>query len=849
MKRILFFHILLINFTWSNAQVTKNFHSFSVNEGLPSSQIYSMTEDSYGYLWFFTDHGISRYDGYKFENFNKNDGLCDDVVFNYYKTENEIWIIGQNRAITIISGKTPTFTAYDYNDTIQKYGKYNPLGLYINTKKELIINFGYSLENLTISSLGKVLEKPAYKTLKNNKSTLDKDTKVCIHIYEESFFKQSECLVKKQSSKPYNFNRKFTKIKGAFINDNSYAFIKGDSTIEFNSNNNSKQIYHPDNALNIGTIQESSYWISFIGNGIKFYNVNGEEKSHLLINKTVTNFHIDKEKNYWFSTLNNGAFMLASNQFNIIKSLPKSNNISDLQISNNQLYVGYKTGSVYKLENKKLNTIYTAKKSKPISFATNTEKNTLLFVADRTLLEYDNNISPIITNLDYPYQLKTIDNKLGFSGFFGYRTIKNDQLSKKIQLNKTYDFTKYNNQLYLGTYTGLYRIINPKEKINLLDKRINRLAIINDLLFVGTHGDGLYIFNDTVLTLKIEGDELNGGYISSIKQQNETTIWVGTNTGICKIEFTDTTNIFKYNITDLSNSIPEKEISDIEILNDTIWVGTNNGLYFNSLKQEESLNNAVIPYFLKIKQIKVNDEIQSFDSLLVLDHNENRLTINYTGIRFKQNHSITYRYKLIGLEDQWNYTEKQSVTYASIPPGKYKFLVQIKEENNTWEIEQKDIIIIINKPFWKTEWFITSVICGLLILIYLFFKYRILLYNKDIVRELLRYFLRTIKRNEKSIIVKISGAEVKIITSDILYVKSDGNYLEIHTHSQKYVTREKISNFMKLVPDQIEFMQIRRSHIVRLDKITGKGKKQIMINEIKIQVGETYLEKLNLINI
>ena len=163
-------------------------------------------------------------------------------------------------------------------------------------------------------------------------------------------------------------------------------------------------------------------------------------------------------------------------------------------------------------------------------------------------------------------------------------------------------------------------------------------------------------------------------------------------------------------------------------------------------------------------------------------------------------------------------------------------------------IKQKSLIIKINKPFWKTTWFIVTLFGLLTLLIYLFFKYRILLYNKDIIRELLRQFLKVIKKDEKTIIVKVSGTEVKLITEDILFVKSDGNYLEIHTTTQKYVTREKISNFLNIVPDPIEFIQVRRSHIVRIDKITEKGKKHVNVGTFKIVVGETFLEKLNLID-
>ncbi len=616
------------------------------------------------------------------------------------------------------------------------------------------------------------------------------------------------------------------------------------------SNNESHKIYHPDNALNIGIINHNKYWVSYIGNGIKFFSRTGSETGHLFNHKTITNFYIDKEKNRWFSTLNNGVYMLPFDQFNIIKNLSIDNNISDLEICNKQLFVGYKSGSVYNLQNGNLHNIFISKKEKPIIFAKNTTENSLFFIGDRKLLEYKNGTCNFLSSLQYHYQLKFIeDNRFYFSGYSGFFEYKNNKLELVTYLVKTYDFINYHNQIYLGSNSGLYKINENGERINLSTNRIKTLVVINDLLFIGTHGDGLHIYNGNNFELKIDASNLKGGYISCIKQQNENTVWVGTNTGLCQIVFNNYSDIKEYKIIDFSNSIPEKEITDLEILNDTLWIATNNGLYFSNISTKQRKVNNRINYNLQIDQISINDQLTVPSSIRNLNYDENRLTIKYKAISFKQKHNILYRYKLLGLEDEWNYSEKQTITYASIPPGEYYFIVQIKEDNSSWDEQQKSLKILIKKPFWKTGLFIISSVTFFIVLMYLFFKYRILLYNKDIVRELLRHFLKAIQKNEKSIIIKVSGTEVKIITNEILYVKSDGNYLEIHTHSQKYLTREKISNFLKLVPDRIEFMQIRRSHIVRLDKITEKGKKHIMINDIKIQIGETYLGKLNLINI
>jgi len=40
---------------------------FTVDQGLPSNEVYRIDQDDAGYLWVMTDRGIVRYDGYGFD--------------------------------------------------------------------------------------------------------------------------------------------------------------------------------------------------------------------------------------------------------------------------------------------------------------------------------------------------------------------------------------------------------------------------------------------------------------------------------------------------------------------------------------------------------------------------------------------------------------------------------------------------------------------------------------------------------------------------------------------------------------------------------------------------------------
>ncbi|HXB13445.1 MAG TPA: two-component regulator propeller domain-containing protein, partial [Bacteroidia bacterium] len=70
-------------FSFSNAltQTILPLNNYNIHDGLPSSEVYHVMQDSKGFMWFGTDHGVCRYDGYYFKTFTSADGLADNTVF------------------------------------------------------------------------------------------------------------------------------------------------------------------------------------------------------------------------------------------------------------------------------------------------------------------------------------------------------------------------------------------------------------------------------------------------------------------------------------------------------------------------------------------------------------------------------------------------------------------------------------------------------------------------------------------------------------------------------------------------------------------------------------------------
>jgi len=63
------------------------FVHYTSEDGLPSASVQCILQDSKGFLWIGTTHGLSRFNGIEFENFYIKDGLIDDLIYEIFEDE------------------------------------------------------------------------------------------------------------------------------------------------------------------------------------------------------------------------------------------------------------------------------------------------------------------------------------------------------------------------------------------------------------------------------------------------------------------------------------------------------------------------------------------------------------------------------------------------------------------------------------------------------------------------------------------------------------------------------------------------------------------------------------------
>ncbi|MFK5856755.1 MAG: response regulator [Bacteroidota bacterium] len=96
--------------------------------------------------------------------------------------------------------------------------------------------------------------------------------------------------------------------------------------------------------------------------------------------------------------------------------------------------------------------------------------------------------------------------------------------------------------------------------------------------------------------------------------------------------------------------------------------------------------------------------------------------------------------------------------------------------------------------------------------------------------------------SKDSIFIRDGYMFVKIKIEDILFIKSDKNYLEVHVPDKIHLVRAKMNDFVKSLSDN--FTQVHRSYVINTEAVERFGPGFIFINDIEIPVGANYRDEL-----
>jgi DNA-binding LytR/AlgR family response regulator len=104
--------------------------------------------------------------------------------------------------------------------------------------------------------------------------------------------------------------------------------------------------------------------------------------------------------------------------------------------------------------------------------------------------------------------------------------------------------------------------------------------------------------------------------------------------------------------------------------------------------------------------------------------------------------------------------------------------------------------------------------------------------------------------SETSIFVRKNDSYVKVSVNDILFLRSDGDYIEIITSEAKYLIISTMDALLQKI-NSTNFIRVHRSYAVPINKVQSFHDHDLYVGKHIIPVSKSYVkivkEKLNII--
>lgn len=721
---------------------------FTTNNGLPSNTIYDIVEDEYGFIWFATDYGISKFDGLTFKNFTVIDGLPGNEILSFFRdSKNRIWMTAFNGNIGFIQNghfHNKDNTAFlnklqsaKFPDDIFEDSK-GKIWFCQNLNNIKVLNPNLSIENYSINNdlnLGYTcyiiedIDQKVHLLIHFEKGgKVNLNTKLITRNLNLSTWKDF-----KYSQFSHSSIEKINNNLGILLRENDETIKKISIHLINEKNNFLARTYKIDN----------NYWVTNLNKGVCIFQKtdNYREPKIILKNIKSTRAYTDSENNIWVGSQSNGIFLFPNLKIQGIQfDDPKKNDLHAVNLFQDKLVLGNEQSEVTILNRETLQTIAAIKldeNPKRIK-ELKSHKNKLLLLSNSSIdllnstlsLESVKNMYDadfLKTNLKNFKSLSVVGDEIYTANSNGVGKINITSLVPEKLWNKRSTSICYvgNDSLWIGTTNGLYlQTANVTKKYDLGNlfntNTIYALENSDRGLLVGSNAYGLGILKNGKFKTFSNKKGLLSNYIKSIFVDAKNNIWLSTNLGLNRLELDSNNNLVHLKNYTISDGLYSNDVRACYVLDDKVYVATSNGLNIIDISKEE---NSIFAPRIYINEVHLNNNNIETTNNQTFDYQSNNIQFNFSGISFKSLGNITFKYRLLGLEPEWIETKNNTVRYSSLPPNNYTFEVKAISKNNLESSNPSIFMFTIKPPLYKTWWFITIAASALLLfVIYLFYR-------------------------------------------------------------------------------------------------------------------------------
>ncbi len=775
-----FLGLLALPLTYLGQQYS--FIQYSIEEGLPQTQINAIDQDSKGFLWIGSFGGVSKFDGIEFENFSKADGLIDNLInCVLVDSEDNVWV-GGSGGVSVISGAS--VTSYHLS------GKLREASI-----RCLLIHEGYLYMGSRASGLLRSPLNSLSDTLRQVEQIGQSDLRIRdLNLFEGKVVLGTRDGVKQVVSDSLaplmpeldGLNVSNLAARDAELWVSTYrsgVFKTAAGKIE---NFNDKGLLI-ENSRSIVIDQHGNPWVG-ARNGLQSLTEKGVisfNTSNGLTNSNIKVVFEDQEGNIWVGSDGGGLFKFSGERFvalttgegmtsNLVMSFAEDS--GGIWISTYGGGISYKNSSGVTnyadesmLSHKLIWTSIVDSKGR-VWFGTSNG----LTIKDETgvhpflLDEVVDNVR--ITSLLEHKGKVFIGHRLGLSVFDGDSVVNIESEASIIRAM----FPMKNGDVIIGASNGIYRY-GPSGQLKR--ERVEGDADLypvhcfapfdEDTYWVG-NSNGLFMVDGGRATVFELGPSSGHNYINFLVKEDEQTLWAGTNHGVFEIEiesfFNDQELRFRnYTPADGIRSYETNLNSGFKSSNGAMWFGTIDGAIM--FKRNENYQESTIPLpALNLTEVQLSlnqtdwrpySEGYETNSIipkgLELPHFKNHLTFHFIGISHSYPEQVKYRTMLEGFDSKWNPISKTPfITYSNLPPGNYIFRVQASLDEKDWSPERA-FSFQIRTPFWQTWWFISLIAFAIILILLLIYRVRLQAEANKRKTESLLYKTRLMNLEQQSL--------------------------------------------------------------------------------------------------
>ncbi len=756
MLLILYLFLLYFN---ARAQNHIYFHHITVVDGLSQSSVTCIAQDDKGFMWFGTQDGLNRYDGYNIKVFKNNPidstSLINNFIFSIYNdATGAMYVETQGGGFQKYYPATESFGRFHKSNINLNKAKINTVNAFLSDPGNIEwiggMSAGTGLKRVD-KNTGKVI---IYKHDPSNPSSLS-DDKV-FSVYRE---KSGSLFVGTFAGLD-----KLDENTGQFFH---YRNKPGDPNSL--SDNWVWPIYE-DN--------QSFLWFGTVRGGLDRFNPksgifeafkNDPSDPGSLNDNFILSVYQDRSGVIWVGTNAGGVnyFLPTAQVFNLFRSKPndirwfKDNTIQAMCADRNGFYwIGTSTGGLYKFDYKKNTFInYTHNLSSLNSISSNSiqsifeDRSGIIWVGNfsagldgfnpktNSIKHYKNN--PSDPNSLSDNRIYSIDQDLKgniWIGTYGGGLNKLDPNTGKIT---RYQYDKNNpnsissnavwsiavdhsGKLWLGTFGGGINIFNPdnntathiqnkpNDPTSLMDNNIIRIFIDgNSNIWVGsTKGLSEYLPQNNKFKNYREQDGLPNESVFGILEDNNDKLWISTNKGITR--FDQKSNTFKNYFSQdglQSNEFNQNAFAKDKLTGQLMFGGPDG---FNIFNPDNVNDNKYIPPVVFTDYIRYNTDniggkpifekgISTRDSL-TLTYKDNIIHLQFSALSYYNTSDNQYKYKLEGFNENWIQLENNnSVVFTNLSPGSYTLRVIASNNDGIWNNKGASLFIKVKPPWWKTN--------------------------------------------------------------------------------------------------------------------------------------------------